>query len=86
MDWIVNSAPSTSQVRVIPARLAISFPISWTVTFSQVLVRSVSRKAPSAGTDTAEMVPVMGHPEKSNLSRIKKPQGRVRLSPSRSQL
>ena len=85
MDWIVKGVPSTSQARAMPARLAISFPISWTVTFSQVFVRSVSRKAPSAGTDTAEMVPVMGQPANSKLSRMKNPQGRARLSPSRSQ-
>ena len=68
------------------ARAAISFPISWIVTFSQVFVRSVAMKLPSAGTETAFMDPVTGQPENSKLSRMKKPHGRLRLSPSRSQL
>ena len=57
-------SPSTSQVRVMPALAAISFPMACRVAFSQVLVRCVALKALSAGTDTAEMVPVMGHHEK----------------------
>ena len=48
----------------MPALAAISVPMACKVAFSHVLVRCVARKALSAGTDTAEMVPSMGHQEK----------------------
>lgn len=57
-------SPSTSHTMVMPALAAISVPMACKVAFSHVLVRFVARKALSAGTDTAEMVPSMGHQEK----------------------
>ena len=78
---IVNGVPSTSQASAIPARPAISVPISFMVTFSQVFVRWVVVKLLSSGVEIAEMLPETGQPEKLKLSTIKKPHGRIRLSP-----
>ena len=70
----MKSAPDTSQASFRPALAAISVPISFMVTPSQFWVRTVAIKPPSAGVDTADIVPVTGQPPNSNLSSTKKPQ------------
>ena len=78
--------PETSQASVMPARSAIFFPISFSVTFSQVLVLSVLLNPLFAGVDTAERVPDTGHPENFGSSRMNFPQSSVMsCAPSCSQ-